>query len=57
MSGLKIYEDKTKTIWIGAMKGSNVEFCKEIKRDWQTSNFKILGINPNCNLNNLWGIN
>ena len=35
MSGLKINEDKTKALWIGAMCHSEKKMCKEYNLDWE----------------------
>ena len=44
MSGLKINEDKTKALWIGAMCHSEKKMCKEYNLDWEQKPLKILGV-------------
>ena len=45
MSGLKINEDKTMIVWIGASKGSNLRFLRDRNYIWDPgTSFKIVGI-------------
>ena len=44
MSGLKINEDKTKALWIGAMCKSNKVMCKNYNLEWEQKPLKILGV-------------
>ena len=45
MSGLKINEDKTMIVWIGASKGSNLRFLRDRNFIWDPgTSFKIIGI-------------
>ena len=53
MSGLKVNVEKTKVIWIGAMAGSQIQMCKELKLVWEQGDFNVLGIVLNANLHNI----
>ena len=44
MSGLKINEDKTKTLWIGSMANSELKICNDYNLDWDQNFIKILGV-------------
>jgi exonuclease III len=49
-SGLKVNVDKTKLIWIGSKKRSRLKLCKEWKFDWSQTEFTLLGINFDIDL-------
>ena len=51
LSGLKMNIDKTKVIKIGALAGSQIQFCPEYNLRWEEGNFTVLGIDFNTNLN------
>ena len=49
-SGLKVNIDKTKLIWIGSKKRSRLKLCKEYALDWSQTEFTLLGIQFNIDL-------
>jgi hypothetical protein len=49
--------DKTKAIWIGSQKGSNIRLCPNLGINWETENFKLLGVIFSINLNEMVEIN
>ena len=57
MSGLKININKTKAIWIGSMIHCKDTLCKDLKIEWVSGNFSVLGIIFNTQLDDLWVIN
>ena len=57
LSGLKINEEKTRAIWIGAKSNSNVKLCKEYKLDWKQGPVKILGVTFTTNVYDIWDFN
>ena len=52
-SGLKMNTSKTKVVWIGNKKYSNLILCPDVKLDWSSSNFKLLGIEFSLDLQNM----
>ena len=44
ISGLCINMEKTKLIWIGSQKNSEVKFCEEFNLCWDNSEFTVLGV-------------
>ena len=57
LSGLKINEEKTRAIWIGAKSNSNVKLCEEYKLDWKQGPVKILGVTFTTNVYDIWDLN
>ena len=53
VSGLVINRGKTKAIWFGAKKKCKMKICKEWNLDWETDNFRVLGIIFNVNLDRM----
>lgn len=49
--------DKTKAIWIGSQKGSNIRLCPNLGINWKTENFKLLGVIFSINLTEMVEIN
>ena len=43
-SGLCMNVEKTKLIWVGSEKNSEVKFCKELTLCWDNFEFTVLGI-------------
>ena len=43
-SGLCVNIDKTKVVWIGSMKNSNVRFCENYDLQWEKNEFTVLGV-------------
>ena len=43
-SGLNVNMDKTKVVWIGSMKGSNLRFCEDFIFCWKEKQFTLLGV-------------
>ena len=50
LSGLKINEEKTRAIWIGAKSNSNNKLCEVYKLDWTQGPVKIRGITFTTNV-------
>ena len=44
ISGLCMNVEKTKLIWIGSEKNSEVKFCEELNLCWENSEFTVLGV-------------
>ena len=44
ISGLCMNVEKTKLIWIGSEKNSEVKFCEELNLCWDNSEFTVLGV-------------
>ena len=44
ISGLRVNIEKTKLIWIGSEKNSEVKFCEEHNLCWDNSEFTALGV-------------
>ena len=57
MSGLKVNEDKTKALWIGAMCKSNKIMCKNYNLDWEQKPLKILGVTFTAEVFDIWDHN
>ena len=58
LSGLKIIMEKTKAVWIGSRINSILRLCSKYNLDWVISgSFKVLGININATLSDIWEIN
>ena len=57
ISGLKVNFDKTKVIWIGCLKYSTRSIKTRWKLVWGETRFKLLGINFDVNLENMFNIN
>ena len=56
-SGLKINYDKTNLIWIGSKKYSTQSIKTKYKLVWGTTQFKVLGILFDVDLNRMIDIN
>jgi hypothetical protein len=56
-SGLHINIEKTKVIWFGSMKGSNIEFQIGENLTWEKETFTVLGIKYSLNLKDIISIN
>ena len=50
LSGLKINEDNTRAIWIGAKSNSHAKLCNDYKLDWTQGPVKILGVTFTTNI-------
>ena len=50
VSGLKINTTKTKVVWIGSKRYSDLVLCPETNLSWSCSNFKVLGLNFSLDL-------
>ena len=57
LSGLKINEEKTRAIWIGAKINSNDKLCNDYKLDWTQGPVKILGVTFTTNVYDIWTFN
>ena len=57
MSGLKIYVDKTRALWIGSSCGSSETLCEELTLDWSQEPLKILGVTFSPLVFNIWDLN
>ena len=57
MSGLKVNEDKTKALWIGAMCKSNKIMCKNYNLDWEQKPLKNLGVTFTAEVFDIWDHN
>jgi hypothetical protein len=44
VSGLKMNTSKTKVVWVGNKRYSDLILCLDFNLDWSYSNFKLLGI-------------
>jgi hypothetical protein len=44
VSGLKMNTSKTKVVWVGNKRYSDLILCPDFNLDWSYSNFKLLGI-------------
>ena len=49
--------DKTKVVWIGSMKGSNLRFCEDYNLCWEDEQFTVLGIQFTLDLQHMIPIN
>ena len=56
-SGLNINMDKTKVVWTGSMKGSNLRFCEDYNLCWEEEQFTVLGIKFTLDLQQMIPIN
>ena len=56
-SGLQVNVEKTKVIWIGSMKGSNYQICRDFNLCWEKGTFTVLGVKFSVNLNDMVKIN
>ena len=56
-SGLKMNTSKTKVVWVGSKKYSDLILCPDIKLDWSSSNFKLLGIEFSLELKAMTDLN
>ena len=56
-SGLKVNASKTKAVWVGNKKYSDLILCPESNLHWSHSNFKLLGIEFSLDLNRITEIN
>lgn len=56
-SGLYINMDKTKVVWIGSEKNSNVKFCEEYNLCWESNEFVVLGVKFPKNLDDIVEVN
>jgi hypothetical protein len=56
-SGLKMNASKTKAVWVGNKKYSDLILCPESNLHWSHSNFKLLGIEFSLDLNRITEIN
>lgn len=57
ISGLQIYIDKTKAMWICSLKNRNVEICADLGISFKYNNFKLLGIIFSKNLQDMVTLN
>ena len=57
LSGLKINIEKTRAIWIGALRNSHTRLCCDANLDWTQDSFKVLGVNFSSNVNDIWDLN
>ena len=56
-SGLHINIEKTRVIWFGSMKGSNLKLCNELNLSWDQGPFTVLGIKFSTKLKEMIQIN
>ena len=56
-SGLHINVEKTRVVWFGSMKGSNLKLCKETNLSWDQGIFTVLGVKFCTNLNDMLALN
>ena len=57
LSGLKVNEDKTKALWVGAMCKSEKRMCKEYNLDWDQTPLTILGVTFTAEVFDIWDYN
>ena len=57
LSGLKVNEDKTKALWVGAMCKSEKKMCKEYNLDWDQKPLTILGVTFTAEVFDIWDYN
>lgn len=57
ISGLEVNAEKTKVIWIGSMRGSNIRLCQDYNLQWETGVFSLLGVNLSTDLNTITDVN
>ena len=53
VSGLKMNTSKTRAVWVGNMKFSDLILCPDQNLHWSHSNFKLLGIDFSLDLANI----
>ena len=53
ISGLNINTDKTKVIWFGSRKNSQVILCPEYNLSWENSSFTVLGVKFSTDLSDI----
>ena len=56
-SGLHINVEKTRVIWFGSMKGSNLKLCEDTNLSWDQGIFTVLGVKFSTNLNDMLNLN
>ena len=56
-SGLSMNHDKTRVIWLGAMKGSSNRLCKNLNLNWDQGQFTFLGVKFSTDLREIIDIN
>ena len=49
--------DKTKVVWIGSRKSSNLRFCEEVNLHWEMNVFMVLGVKFTYNLKDMVYLN
>ena len=54
LSWLKINEEKTRAIWIGAKSNSNIMLCEDYTLDWTQGPVKILRVTFTTNVYDIW---
>ena len=57
MSGLKMNADKTKVVWIGAKRKSDIKFMHDLNFEWNPAVFKVLGIVFSVEINDIVKLN
>ena len=56
-SGLKMNTSKTRVVWVGSKKYSDLILCPDVNLDWSCSNFKLLGIEFSLDLTSMSDLN
>ena len=56
-SGLKMNTDKTKVVWFGSRRGSEIRYCQNENLGWEDQTFTILGIKFSLNLSDMVELN
>ena len=49
--------EKTRVIWLGSMKGSELKYCQDLNLNWDQGHFTNLGVKFSINLNEIIDIN
>ena len=57
ISGLNINTEKTKVIWFGSRKNSQLILCPEYNLTWENTSFTVLGVNFSINLPEMVDLN
>ena len=57
MSSLTINVEKTRAIWIGSLRQSTKQLCREYKLDWSQGSFRTLGVTFIAKVFDIWDIN
>jgi hypothetical protein len=57
VSGLKMNTSKTKVVWVGNKRYSDLILCLDFNLDWSYSNFKLLGIEFSIDLYTMSDLN